>query len=281
MKNTKTILMTLVFTVALLCSVVGLAEDNVYVVTLDQQFGTVNLETGSFHPIGSGTPDGQANLVWGPNEVLYSLSVTGNLVAIDPKTGDSKVIGATGLGFNAFAFAGVRGKLYATDFSGNLYGVDPNSGLATLIGQTGIPADPAVPFTFNPDGTINLCDETLYGLHGRLYATFDSFTLDPNTLTITPQISARVYAIDPQTGHTAVLAPTSLNLGATVEDDGRFFAFHLTPVGFGSYGPIVQSQVVRLNLRTGKTKSVVNVDPSASGIVGAVPVRGQDDDDDN
>lgn len=281
MKNTKTMLKTLVLTVALLCTVGALAEDNVYVVTLDQQFGSVNLETGSFHAIGNGTPDGQANLVWGPGQVLYSLSVTGNLVAIDPKTGDSKVIGATGLGFNAFAFAGVRGKLYATDFSGNLYAVDPNSGLATLIGPTGIPADPAIPFTFNPDGTINLCDETLYGLHGRLYATFDSFTLDPNTLTVTPQINAQLYEIDPQTGHTTVVAPTSLNLGATVEDDGRFFAFHLTPIAFGAYGPIVRSQVVRLSLSTGKIRSVVDVDPNASGIVGAAPVRGENEDDDD
>jgi hypothetical protein len=42
-----------------------------------------------------------------------------------------------------------------------------------------MPPDPHVPFTVNPDGTINLCDEVLNGVGGTLYATFHSVTLNP------------------------------------------------------------------------------------------------------
>jgi hypothetical protein len=62
-----------------------------------------------------------------------------------------------------FDLAGVNGKLYLTDFSNNLYSVNPNTGTATMIGPTGMPPDPHVPFTVNPDGTINLCDEISMG----------------------------------------------------------------------------------------------------------------------
>src|ERR1700760_1241310 len=71
----------------------------VYVVTLSQQFGTVDLATGAFHAIGNPTADQMANLVWGPDQVLYSLTVTGsdagNLAKIDPRTGVVTDIGPT------------------------------------------------------------------------------------------------------------------------------------------------------------------------------------------
>ncbi len=63
----------------------------VYVVTLSQQFGTVDLANGQFTPIGSPTPDGMSNLVWW-NGSLLSLATTGAdagyLVKID--TGDRR-----------------------------------------------------------------------------------------------------------------------------------------------------------------------------------------------
>ena len=47
--------------VSFMCSLLAasaIAAPNVYVVTLSQQFGTVDLATGQFTPIGSPTPDG-------------------------------------------------------------------------------------------------------------------------------------------------------------------------------------------------------------------------------
>ena len=156
----------LIVSLALSVLAVSAGEDKaVYVVTGAQQFGTVDLTTGAFHQIGSGTPEPDANLVHGPNGILYSLgTISGSLVSIDIATGATTVIGPTGLGAIIFDLAEAAGKLYLTDLSNNLYSVNPATGVATLIGPTGIPPDPHVPFTFNPDGTFNLCDETLYGV---------------------------------------------------------------------------------------------------------------------
>src|SRR6266849_609571 len=154
----------LIFSLVLSVLTAAAGEDKaVYVVTGAQQFGTVDLTTGAFQAIGPGTPEPDANLVYGPHGKLFSLATfTGSLVSIDPKTGNTTVIGPTGLGSFAFALAEAGGKLYLTDFNNSLYSVNAETGAATLIGPTGIPADPRVPFTFNGDGTLNLCDETLY-----------------------------------------------------------------------------------------------------------------------
>src|SRR5215471_5558561 len=142
---------------ALLLSLFNLsasAAPLVYVVTASQQFGTVDLANGHFQPIGNGTPDGLSNLVWWHGSLL-SLATTGtdagDLVKINPATGEETVIGQTGLGFNAFDLAKVRGRLYLTDFSNNLYSVDAGSGVATPTSATGMPPDPTIPFTTNSD----------------------------------------------------------------------------------------------------------------------------------
>lgn len=245
----------------------------VYVVTSNQQFGTVDLTTGAFAQIGPQTSEGQSNLVWGPDDRLYSLTFSGNLETIDPATGQTSVVGQTGLYFNAFDLAGVRGRLYATDFANNLYSVDLQTGAATLTRATGMPSDPNVPFTTNADGTINLCDESLYGFAGRLFATFDSFTLDTGTLATTPVVTAAVYDIDPRTGIATRMAPTVLNIGAAVEVAGRYYGFKWVPTGFTDAGPQITTQVVALDLDDGGVQPLAAVDPAAGGITGAAPVR--------
>lgn len=141
----------------------------VYVVTDSQQFGTVDLNTGAFHQIGSDTPGQQFNLVPGPNGSLYSLTLSGNLESINTATGATTVIGATGFGaFNVGDLAEVGGMLYATDGNNNLYTVNATTGAAHLIGPTGIPAFAAPP---------TLGDESLYAVGGKLYETFDNFNL--------------------------------------------------------------------------------------------------------
>src|ERR1700724_316351 len=87
--------------VSFMCSVLAAsasAAPDVYVVTLSQQFGTVDLATGQFTPIGSPTPDGMSNLVWW-NGSLLSLATTGAdagyLVKIDPRTGAATFIANT------------------------------------------------------------------------------------------------------------------------------------------------------------------------------------------
>lgn len=254
----------------------------VYVVTASQQFGTVNLANGHFQPVGDGTPDGLANLVWWHGSLL-SLATTGadagDLVKINPATGEEIVIGQTGLGFNAFDLAKVRGKLYLTDFSNNLYSVDPESGVATPISATGMPPDPTIPFTSNSDGTFNLCDEGLYAIAGKLYAVFDSYAIDPTQTPPTRAhefVSPRVYEVDPYTGATRIVANTDWQLSAIVEVDGRAYAFRAVIDGFdvNFNFPIVHAEVVTLNLKTGQTNKVATIDPNLGlgPIFGAAPV---------
>jgi len=263
-------LVALVLAVAIFAAPAS-AAPAVYVVNGFNQFGTVNLATGAFHVIGNANPDGQANLVWGNNNSLYSLTYTGNLETINPSTGAATVIGATGLGYDAFSLAGVGGKLYATDFQNNLYSVNAHTGAATMIGATGMPPDPSIPFTFNPDGTMNLCDETLYGVKGKLYASFDSFTIDPNTLAIKTVVAPNLYWIDPSTGLATLVGPTSLNLGASVEVGSNFYAFHIVPIGWSPYGPVNVSELYNLDLTNGTTSYAGSIDPAAGPIFGAAP----------
>jgi hypothetical protein len=248
----------------------------VYVVTGAQQFGTVDLETGAFHQIGSGTPEPDANLVHGPDGTLFSLAtLSGSLVSIDPESGATKVIGLTGLGGNAFSLAEAGGKLYLTDFANNLYSVSVATGAATLIGPTGIPPDPHVPFTFNADGTFNLCDEIVYGVGNKLYATFDSFTLNPATLAINVLVPPDLWEIDPRTGVATLIGPTSLNLDALVHVDGRFYAFQVVATGFSASGLESLNQLLALELANGGTSFVRDIEPAAGPIFGAAPVHGR------
>jgi len=245
------------------------ADPLVYVVNLNQQFGTVNLSTGAFHQIGPNTPEDQANLVAGPNGTLLSLTSSGKLESINPATGVTTVVGDTGLGFSAFDLAEVNGNLYATDFSNNLYNVNAATGHATLLRATGIPPDPAVPFTTNPDGTLNLCDESLYGKDGKLYATFDAIKLGTDGITETPSVDPDLYQIDPNTGVATLIASTALGIGASVEVNGTFYAFQS---GFDSSHPFpggIQFAGT-LDLTNGSTSFPTSVD--SSPIFGAAPV---------
>ena len=283
----------LLLVVSFMCSVLAAsasAAPNVYVVTLSQQFGTVDLATGQFTPIGSPTPDGMSNLVWW-NGSLISLATTGAnagyLVKINPATGDETVLRAITvngqpLGFNAFDLAKVRGGLYVTDFSNNLYAVDLASGIATPVGQnggtTGLRPDPNIPFTFNSDGTFNLCDEGLYGFDGKLYATFDSYAIDPTQTPSTrahEYMSPYIWQIDPRTGAATFVANTDWQVSAIVGVDGKFYAFEtvLDAFDFDHGVPIAHADLVTLDLRTGKTSKVADIVPNPGPIFGAAPVR--------
>jgi len=268
------------------------AQPFVYVVTLTQQFGTLDLANGQFTPIGNGTPDGLSNLILLPDGFLLSLATTGSdagyLVRIDPATGNEVVLRPVTyqgqpMGFNVFDLAEAGGRIYITDFSNNLYTVHLATGAATLVGRnggtTGMRPDPNIPLTFNQeDHTFNLCDEGLYGFGGKLYATFDSFAIDPNAIPPTrarEYLSPYIWQIDPHTAKATFVAQTDWQLSAIVEVNGRFYAFKAVLDGFDfSFNvPIGHAELVALDLRTGKTSKIADIDPSLGPIFGAVPVR--------
>jgi hypothetical protein len=275
------------------CSLLATAANAaplVYVATVTQQFGTIDLANGDFTPIGNGTPDMLADLMWSPDGSgnLLSLGTSANpgyLVEINPSTGEETPLrpvtyNGQPLGFNVFSLAELHGKLYLLDFSNNLYTVNFWTGVATLVGRnggtTGLRADANTPFTYNSDGTFNLCDEGFYEADGKLYATFDAFAITTNS---TPPTIAHlflapyVWQIDPQTGAATFVANTDTQISAILKDDERFYAFKGVLDSFSGF-PVAHAELYTLNIETGKTKKVADVgDPSVGIILGAVPVH--------
>jgi len=242
----------------------------VYVITGRSEFGALDLGSGTFLPIGPVPTDLGGGLVPGLGGSLLSLSFNGNLTAIDPATGRTSVVGRTGLvdcstpsspcGPNsANAIGRLDGTLYATDFANNLYSVDAATGLATLIGPTGkIPPIDFVPFSANADGTLNVYSESLFSVRGRLYATFGTAALDPETGMATDVIAGALYEIDRQTGEATLIGPTDTHLTSVVNVSDTVYAFDAAT-----------RQVVLLDIATGVIMPITDLDRSIGVIAGA------------
>ena len=238
------------------------------------QFGTIDLKTGAYQQIGPVEPDGYFGLASGPNGSLLSLTYAGNLVSINPATGVSTQIGATGLGpcvtpspscgpTSAFSFGSFDGKIYATDFANSIFVVNTSSGAATLLARnSGIPASPFVLGSQNADGTLNFGDEAIWQSGGKLYATYDALVFDPTSSTVkSVVVTPHLYQIDPTTGIAVVIGPTALGIGAVVDVNGTDYAFD-----------DLTNQIFALDLANGSTNVVGMFDSAAGVIQGAATV---------
>ena len=252
------------------------AGQKVYVVsagiTGDGVFGTLDITTGAFQQIGPVEPDGYFGLARGPHESLVSLTYAGNLVSINPRTGVPTKIGPTGLApcvvptdptcgpTSAFDIGGFEGRIYATDFADSIYVVNTRTGTATLLAEfSGIPPSPFVGGAQNADGTFNFGDEAIWESGGKLYATYDAWIFDPNTLSVASiVVPPDLYEIDPRTGRATVIGPTALTIGAVVDVHGIDYAFD-----------DLTGQILKLDLATGNTTPVV----SFSSTAGVIPGR--------
>ena len=236
-------------------------------------FGIVDLATGAFQQIGPDAPVGTEGLASGPTGSLFTLAYNSDLYSINPTTGAYTLVGPTGLDdcstpaspcgpTSNLTLGGANGNLYATDFQNRLYLVDPLTGLATLIGATGIPPIPFIPASFNPNGTINLYEEALFGFGGELYATFDAFSFDFTTLSPdTVAVGPALYRINTATGVATLIAPTDLAIGAVSAIGGTAYGFNL-----------LQGNVFTLDVANGTTTSVTATDLAAGTIRGAAAV---------
>jgi hypothetical protein len=251
-----------------------------YVLTNNPQtgaagFGAVHLGSGAFVQIGSTLPSDLGHAL-APTErgSLLSMAYSGNLYSIDPRTGVASVVGATGLGDcttptspcgpnSAVTLGLLDGKFYALDFSQNLYSLDPTTGATKLIGPTGMPRITFVPLSIDPsNGKLDLYDENLFSFRGKLYANFDSGQVDLSNGSETAVISAALYEIDPKTGVTRTVAATDLGLLTIVSVNDTIYAFDA-----------INDRFVVLDLDTGRTQAVSNLDPSAGFVCGATPAR--------
>jgi hypothetical protein len=251
----------------LLFADLALADPLFYVVTQNQQsgtqlFGTANPVTGSFTQIGPTVPIGEVGLVSGPGGSLLTVDYSGNLDSVNPGNGALSIIGATGLGVNIAAFGQLGGNLYATDLANNFYSVDPSTGAAQQIGATHFPVIPFVPGTPNPNGTINIYNETLFSVGGKLYATLDADIFDPGVPVITPVVDAKLYQIDPSTGSATPVGPTELLITSVVYSGGTVYGF--------AGNAEAQSHSLTLDVANGNTTFLTNMDPAAGLIFGAV-----------
>ncbi len=272
MSNLRKLIFSLLFSLVLFSTAAN-AYDAVYVVTGSQQFGTVDLNTGAFVQIGPKTPETETGLVPGPTGSLLTLTSSGNLDSINPATGVITRIVPTGLGdcsnppaspcgpTSANNLAELGGTLYATDYHGNLYNLNTATGTAKPIGPTGLPAVPKVPFSMNPDGTLNFFGGALFGANGELYATFFTGKFNPNTGAVTPVIPDDLYRIDPSTGATTLIGSTVFGLDAAVDVNGTFYGFDNA-----------KGQLLTLDLANGRTNPLIGLNPNAGLIFGASPV---------
>ncbi len=240
------------------------------------EFGAIDLRSGGFLQIGPDLPsDVGDGLVQGPGRSLLSLGFDGNLIAIDPLTGQTSVVGATGLGDcssptspcgpDSANWIGVfDGRYYVTDFANNLYSLDPKTAAINLIGPTGIPGITFRPFSENSDGSVNVFGAGLFGFHGRFYAYFGTqavnFTTTPPT--VTSLVPSEIYEIDPCTGHATLVAPASPNFSAINTINDAIYAFDA-----------ILGQVDVVDPKTGDSTPVATLDPSGGIISGAAPVR--------
>lgn len=243
-----------------------------YVINIAFEFGAVDLRSGAFLPIGPELPANVGDgLVQGPGRSLLSLGFDGNLYAIDKFTGQTSVVGATGLGDcstptspcgpNSANWIGlVDGHYYATDFANNLYSLNPKTAATKLIGATGIPGLTFVPFSPNPDGSVNVFSEGLFGFRGKFYAYFSTQAVNFATGTFTNLIPGEIYEIDPATGHAFAVAPADSSFSAIGTVHDKIYAFDAST-----------GQVDIVDPTTGDATPVTTLDPSAGVIAGVAP----------
>ncbi len=220
-------------------------------------FGTLDLCTGDFTPIGS-TSVVLYGMGFTPDGSLYGLDgkPDAHLWQVEPATAILTDLGSIGMSAVA-ATVGFDGLVYAIDKTalGMLYTVDPASLEVTCIGPTGLQANGLLAFDDN----------------GILY--MNSFGGGNDSL----------YCLDPTTGEPTFIGDTGLTIFAGVfnQGDGNLYGF--SPGGdYGTYSldvttgmptlasnytlPGGQSVYAAADLESGK--SAVNPEPTSLALLG-------------
>jgi hypothetical protein len=235
-------------------------DDQAYVISASNQFGIVDVETGSFKSIGN-TAETLSGL--GPvHGILYGLDADNNLVTINPANATTKVVGNTGLpvspGGNVTLLTSLHQRLYAVDPNNNLYLINPSTGAATKVGSTGIPAP-----DFNTCGCVTA--NSLAGGEGGLFFTWE--VIDDTSGTVL--VPSTLYRIDTKTGHATAIGPTDASgpiVGAGFVDNELY--------GF-TFGAAVSlpNQILELDTETGQAKLETDQSASLDVVFGASDVR--------
>ncbi len=171
------------------------------------------------------------------------------LVEIDPATASSTVVGS--LGFGSISVSGltydcVRRRLYATSEQGHLFVLDRSTGRATSVGSTGLFFVSGA--TVNPSTQhVLIADSSSQALWSMNPVTMEStaiaridvpfvgglaFDLAGNVLYI-PSLTGMVdlFAIDPVSGASTLIGPTSEFLGALAWNSASGILFGIASDG--------------------------------------------------
>lgn len=258
---------TLICFLALTFTAASAAAESVYVINGGAQFGTVNLSDGSFTSIGSGLPEPGAGLVQGPGGNLLTIGGSGDLYSINPTTGVATDIGSTGLTLSTApvnTIGEVNGAVYVTDANNNLYSINTTTAAATLIGSTGMPGDPGC-------GQFpNLCDESLFGANGNLYATYDAFLLGNDGYSANILVNPGLWQIDPTSGAATFIASTGLHILSATDDNGEIIGFEGFPSATNPFpNPLIEA--ISLNLTNGDTSEIVSLGTDTGPMFGVAP----------
>lgn len=226
----------------ILAAVSAIAGPIGYVINFSGQFGTMDLTTGAFVPLGPGVASNSAGgLAGAPGGPFYGMDAGGHLLRFSA-SGAVTDVGDTGtgpsVGPNGISVIGglTTGSVFALDFSNRLLSVNTSTAAVTSLGTLALPTaeqqyDSNMVTSFNGDGTF-------------LYYTLE-ISSGPNATGPT------LFQIDPVT-----LAVTSHALtGLTSRIIGSGF------VGGLFYGFTDEGAIVKIDKLTGATALVGTYDP--------------------
>jgi len=220
----------------------AVADSFEYVTANNGQFGTVDLQTGKFTSIGTTTGNPLAGIA-ALNGTLYSVNSSNQLVTIDPTTGTTTVVGATGASF--IVVAGSGSHLFGMDASDNLYSINLTTGAATLIGSTGI----------TPLGN-NAYTNSLAGNGSDLFYT-EELGGGGSVLAST------LFRIDETTGISSAVGLTGIHdIAGAGFTDSTFYGY-TSPFLVASTVPSLYS----VDTTTGTASFVATLDPALEGSV--------------
>ncbi len=199
-------------------STVSVKAASVYAGTSAGNFGTLDLSTGTFTPIG--VPTGFR--FWGmgvSGGSLYAADPSSNLYLANKTTGAFSLVGNSNVTDSAIGSLGsTTSGLYSMGYGGELYSVNPSTGGVTPIGSSGL-----------------------------TYAGYWILSTNSSTLYFCDWTS--LYTIDTGDGHATLVGAFggSIQMAALVFQDGKLYGFdtgnHIdtidTTTGVATVGPSV------------------------------------------
>jgi hypothetical protein len=205
-----------------------------YVVSQSRQFGTIDLQTGSFTPVGTADWD-PSDMTGLPGDTIYGIDRSGRLLTIDPTNGSGTAVGTTGLGGAAIKIR-QDGTLFGLTASGNLYTIDTSTAAPTLVGATG---------------------KSFYFFDMAFDSSNQLFAVDGDA----GGGLSNLYGIDPTTAAIQLIGPVGFRVAALEFENGILY-------GYTDNAP---RPIISIDTTTGLGNVVVNQDPSLGTVFGAAP----------